>query len=203
MSSHPLGWPQPGQETDPQAASGDTLPAGFRLTELGPLPEAWGGLITLRPARSADLPAVVALDHEAFAPYGTAEAPEVFAQRLAVFPAGFIVAEDAGEVVAYGCSEKWRDLRAPAMNEDPATSHHPDGAAFCITGVAVRRSHRGRGLGLAVGERLLAIAQAQGCRTVVLETTHAQGLWERLGFHRAGERTQNGVTLTIMQRDLD
>lgn len=35
----------------------------------------------------------------------------------------------------------------------------------------------------------------------VLETTHAQGLYERLGFHCTGERTQDGVTLTIMQLD--
>ncbi len=50
------------------------------------------------------------------------------------------------------------------MTEDPETSHYPDGAVFCITGMAVPRSHRSRGLALAVGERLLAIAQAQGCR---------------------------------------
>ena len=40
------------------------------------------------------------------------------------------------------------------------------------------------------------------CQHVVLETTHAQGLYERLGFFRTGERTQDGVTLTVMQLDL-
>lgn len=91
-------------------------------------------MITLRNARPIDLPAIVDLDHEAFSPYGTAEAPEVFAQRLAVFPEGFIVAEDMGAIVAYGCSEKWRSLREPVMNEDPASSHDPAGTIFCITG---------------------------------------------------------------------
>lgn len=156
----------------------------------------------LRPATAADLPQVVAIDDEAFSPYGTAEDAEVFARRLDVFPEGFIVVEDQGVVVGYGCSEKWSSLREPVMNEDPATTHHPAGSVFCITGMAVRRSHRGQGLGLAIAERLVAIAREQGCHGVVLETTRAQGLYERLGFWQAGEREQGGVRLSIMRFDL-
>lgn len=66
---------------------------------------------TIRQATEADLPAICAVDEEAFAPYGTAEEPAVFAARLAVFPAGFIVLEgnngDATTILGYGCSEKW------------------------------------------------------------------------------------------------
>ncbi len=150
-----------------------------------------------------DLPAIADLDHEAFSSYGTAEASEVFVQRLTVFPEGFVVAEHMGAVVAYGCSEKWGSLREPAMNEDPASSHDPAGTVFCITGVAVRQSHRGRGLGMAVAERLLEIAQAQGCHQAILETTHAQGLWRRLGFLPTTQREQGGAILTVMQREID
>lgn len=155
-----------------------------------------------RPATSTDLPQIADLDHEAFSPYGTAESPAVFARRLAVFPEGFIVAEDQGAIVGYGCSEKWLALREPVMDEDPALTHHPAGVVFCITGMAVRLSHRGRGLGLALAQRMIDIARQQGCRQVLLETTHAQGLYERLGFHRAEERTQHGIQLTIMSLDL-
>ena len=155
----------------------------------------------LRFASRADLAQVADLDYEAFSPYGTAESAEVFFRRLLVFPEGFIVAEDQGVIVGYGCGEKWLALEDPTLDEDPALRHHVDGTVFCITGMAVRLSHRGRGLGLALAQRLLAIARDQGCQHVVLETTHAQGLYERLGFHRTGERAQEGVTLTIMRLD--
>jgi ribosomal protein S18 acetylase RimI-like enzyme len=157
---------------------------------------------SLRFAVAADLPEIVALDHEAFSPYGTAESAEVFARRLQVFPAGFVVAEDQGVIVGYGCSEKWLVLEEPALDQDPERRHRPHGTVFCITGMAVSLSHRGRGLGLAIAQRLLAIAQDQGCQHIVLETTHAQGLYERIGFRHAGERAQDGVTLTVMQLDL-
>lgn len=156
----------------------------------------------LRFAAVADLPQVANLDHEAFSPYGTAESADVFVKRLLVFPDGFVVVEDRGAIVGYGCGEKWLGLEEPTLDEDPALRHHADGTVFCITGMAVRLSHRGRGYGLAIAQRLLTIAREQGCRHVVLETTHAQGLYERLGFFRTGERTQDGVTLTVMQLDL-
>ena len=156
----------------------------------------------LRFAARSDLAQVVDLDYEAFSPYGTAESAEVFAKRLIVFPEGFVVAEDRGAILGYGCGEKWLALDEPALDEDPAFRHHTDGTVFCITGMAVQLSHRGRGLRLAIAQRLLMIAREQGCQHVVLETTHAQGLYERLGFFRTGERTQDGVTLTVMQLDL-
>lgn len=159
-------------------------------------------MATLRYAATADLFQVADLDYEAFSPYGTAESAEVFARRLLVFPEGFIVAEDKSVIIGYGCGEKWLALEEPTLDEDPALRHHVDGTVFCITGMAVRLSHRGRGLGLALAQRLLAIAREQGCQQVILETTHAQGLYARLGFHSIGKRTQDGVTLTVMHLDL-
>lgn len=88
------------------------------------------------------------------------------------------------------------------MNEDPTSSHDPAGAIFCITGMAVRLSHRGRGLGMAVAKHLLEIAQEQGCHQVILEITHAQGLWRRLGFLPTTQREQGGAILTVMQREM-
>lgn len=158
----------------------------------------------IRQATEADLPAICAVDEEAFAPYGTAEEPSVFAARLAVFPAGFIVLEapvgDAPTILGYGCSEKWESEREPALGEDPAQTHHPDGRIFCITGMAVRRAHWRLGYGTALLERLLAIAHEQGCEAVMLETTHAVGLYARHGFVVTGQRTQGDVTLTVMAR---
>jgi N-acetylglutamate synthase-like GNAT family acetyltransferase len=88
------------------------------------------------------------------------------------------------------------------LGEDPAQTHVPNGRIFCITGMAVRRAHWRRGYGTALLERLLAIAQEQGCEQVVLETTHAVGLYARHGFVVTGQRTQRDVTLTVMARAL-
>ena len=145
---------------------------------------------TIRQVAIADLPDICAIDDEAFSPYGTAEAPDVFAKRLIAYPAGFIVLTADGETVGYACAEKWAAEREPQIGEDPFDTHDPKGRVFCITGMAVRTAYRGRGFGRAMVERMLDIARRQGCVKVVLETTHAEGLYEKFGFAVTGERRQ-------------
>ena len=41
--------------------------------------------------------------------------------------------------------------------------------------------------GRALVARMLDIARREGCKTVVLETTHATGLYEKFGFTVTGE----------------
>jgi ribosomal protein S18 acetylase RimI-like enzyme len=157
---------------------------------------------TIRPARPADLPAICAIDAEAFAPYGTAEAPELFARRLAVHGAGFLVGERAGAVIAYACCERWSADRAPALDEDPALTHGSRGRNCCITGMAVRRDSRGQGCGMVLLDRLIELADDWGCEKIVLETTHAVGFYQRRGFGVVDTRRQSGVTLVVMERSL-
>ena len=153
---------------------------------------------TIRQAAAADLPDICAIDDEAFSPYGTAEAPDVFAKRLIAFPAGFIVLAADGETLGYGCAEKWATEREPQLGEDPFDTHDPAGKVFCITGMAVRAAHRGRGCGRALVTRLLDIARRERCEKVVLETTHAAGVYEKFGFTVTGERRQGDVRLLVM-----
>jgi ribosomal protein S18 acetylase RimI-like enzyme len=156
----------------------------------------------IRQATEADLFEVADLDYEAFSPYGTAETPTVFAARLKAFSEGFIVLISEGVTAGYGCSEKWQCDRDPVLDEDPTTTHHPDGRVFCITGMAVRLAQRGKGFGLALLDRLIQIARDHHCQRIVLETTHAQGLYFKRGFRIIRERQQSGVILSIMQLDL-
>lgn len=156
----------------------------------------------IRQIRENDLLEVADLDYEAFSPYGTAENPETFSLRFNVFPSGFVVLTENEEIVAYGCSEKWLTEREPGLDENPLDTHKPDGKIFCITGMAVRIKHRGKGYGLAVLDHLIQIAKNEKCTKIVLETTHAQDLYLKRDFKIIQTRTEREVTLDIMALDL-
>lgn len=157
--------------------------------------------VVIRPVLENDLPVIAELDQEAFSAYGTAEDPQTFALRYQAFPAGFIVLTEDDRIVAYGCGEKWLTEREPGLGENPLETHHPDGRIFCITGMAVRLRHRRKGYGLAVLERLIEIARQEGCTKILLETTHAQGLYLKRGFRKVGSREEWGIILDVLVLD--
>jgi len=159
--------------------------------------------ILVRNARDQDIPAVVEIDAEAFSPYGTAEEPETFQLRLTTFPDGFIILIADNEIAAYGCSEKWLTERKPGLDENPLATHHPDGRILCITGLAVKKKYRGRGHGLRILDKLIEIAHRERCQKIVLETTHAQGLFLKRGFKTVQNRTERGISLDVMSLDLE
>ena len=158
--------------------------------------------ILVRNARDQDIPAVVEIDTEAFSPYGTAEKPETFEKRLTAFPNGFVIlVED--EIAAFGCSEKWLTEREPGLDEDPLATHQRDGRILCITAMAVKKKYQGRGYSLLVLDKLIEIAHQEGCRKIVLETTHAQDLYQKRGFKTVQTRTERGTSLDVMSLDIE
>ena len=159
--------------------------------------------ILVRNARDQDIPTVAEIDAEAFSSYGTAEKPETFERRLRVFPNGFIILIADNEIAGYGCSEKWLTERQPGLDENPLVTHQPDGRIFCITGMAVKTKYRGRGYGLLILDKLMEIAHNEGCRKIVLETTHAQGLYLKRGFKTVRNRTERGISLDVMSLDIE
>ena len=62
--------------------------------------------------------------------------------------------------------------------------------------------YRGRGYGLLVLDKLLEIAHLKGCKKIVLETTHAQGLYLKRGFKTVQTRTERGISFDVMSLDL-
>ena len=158
--------------------------------------------ILVRNAREQDIPAVAEIDAEAFSSYGTAEEAETFQLRLTAFPNGFIILIAENEIAAFGCSEKWLTEREPGLDEDPFKTHQPDGKIFCIRAMAVKKKYRGRGYGLLILDKLMEIAHLEGCKKIVLETTHAQGLYVKRGFKTVGRRTEHGIRLDVMSLDL-
>lgn len=158
--------------------------------------------VLVRNAREQDLPAVAEIDAEAFSPYGTNENPATFQLRLTAFPNGFIILVAENEIAAFGCSEKWLTEHEPGLDENPLATHQPDGKIFCITAMAVKKKYRGRGYGLLILDKLIEIAHLEGCKKMVLETSHAQGLYLKRGFQTVRQRTERGISLDVMSLDL-
>jgi ribosomal protein S18 acetylase RimI-like enzyme len=158
--------------------------------------------VLVRNARDQDISAVAEIDTEAFTPYGTAEKPETFQLRLRAFPDGFAILVADNEIAAYGCAEKWLTEREPGLDEDPMKTHQPDGRIFCITAMAVKKDYRGRGYGLRILDKLIEMARQEGCKKIILETTHAQGLFLKRGFETVQHRRERGISLDVMSRDI-
>ncbi len=156
----------------------------------------------IRLGQESDLSKVVAIDTEAFSPYGTTEEAHIIASRLSTFPEGFVVLETEGVIAGYGSSEKWTSEREPVMNEDASTSHESTGRIFCITAMAVKSDQQNKGIGSAILERLLLIAHRENCTRIVLETTHAKDFYLHRGFYVAGTREQMNTTLFVMAKVL-
>ena len=159
--------------------------------------------ILIRNARDQDIPAVVEIDTEAFSPYGTAEKPETFQLRLTAFPHGFVILVADNEIAAFGCSEKWLTEREPRLDEDTLTTHQPDGRIFCITAMAVRKKYQGRGYSLLILDKLMETAHNEGCRKIIVETTHAQDVYRKRGFKTVQKRTERGISLDVMSLDIE
>ena len=159
--------------------------------------------ILVRNAREQDLPAVAEIDAEAFPTSGTAEAPERFQRWITDFPNGFIILVADNEIAGYGYSEKWLTEREPGPNENSSKTHQPDGRIFCITSMAVKTKYRKRGYGLLILDKLMEIAHNEGCRKIVLETAHAQGLFLKRGFQTVRTRTERGTSLDIMALEIE
>ena len=154
--------------------------------------------ILVRNARDQDIPAVAEIDAEAFTAYGTAEKPETFQLRLKAFPDGFLILIAENEIAAFGCSEKWLTEREPGLDENPAITHQPDGRILCITAMAVKTNFRGRGYGLLILDKMIEVARRESCSQIIVETTHAQGLFKKRGFKTIHKRTEREIALDVM-----
>ncbi|GLX66297.1 ribosomal protein S18-alanine N-acetyltransferase [Paenibacillus glycanilyticus] len=137
-----------------------------------------------------DVPAIVAIEHEAFA---TPWTPEAFKNELTsnMF-ARYMVMENEGQIIGYG--GMW-------IIVDEAH----------VTNIAVRADHRGLGLGERLLTELQRTAAYFGANKMTLEVRVsneiAQGLYRKLGFKPAGIRpayySDNNEDALIMWADLN
>lgn len=138
---------------------------------------------TIRPARADDFAAIAAITnhyittsaiHFGYEPVADTELRAMWERTRDRHP--WLVTDDAGEVLGYAKSGVWRERAAYAWT--------------CEVGLYIKDSARGRGLGRALYDALLAECQARGFRSAVagitLPNAASVALHERCGFHRVG-----------------
>jgi [ribosomal protein S18]-alanine N-acetyltransferase len=148
--------------------------------------------VALRPMTTADIPAVLELEHALFGE--EAWSRQMLTGELRQQPASrhYLVAAAAGGLAGYG------GLLAAGGQADVVT-------------LAVAADHWGQGIGSALLTALLAEAARRGCTEVFLEVRtdnqRAQRLYRRYGFAEIGIRKgyyqPSGADALVMRRELD
>lgn len=132
---------------------------------------------------AADLPAIMAAAAEVHPDYPEGEA--VFAERLALHPAGCLVLAGGEGLGGYVLSHPWRLGQVPAL--DSLLGALPDDAdAYYIHDLALLPGARGGGAASACVHRLAAHARASGfARMALVAVGNSAGFWRRQGFREA------------------
>jgi ribosomal protein S18 acetylase RimI-like enzyme len=138
-----------------------------------------------RAMTGADLAAVAQLEAACHAPLPP-EGEALFAERLALFPAGCLAAEDGAGLAGYAVAHPWRQGSAPALGERlGALPAAPD--VLHLHDLALAPRARGRGLVPEAVARLVALARAEGLARLSLVAVHGTApLWTRQGFRAVG-----------------
>lgn len=108
------------------------------------------------------------------------ERPEVFAERLALFPAGCLMTEGG-----YAIAHPARPGAPPAL--DALLGALPaDAEALHVHDIALLPAMQGRGLGSAALRAFAVVALRQGCTMLSLVAVHGtRQYWARFGFSEA------------------
>lgn len=132
---------------------------------------------------TADLPAIMAVAAEVHPDYPESEA--VFAERLALHPAGCLVLAGAERLGGYVLSHPWRLGQVPAL--DSLLGALPDDAdAYYIHDLALLPGARGGGAASACVDWLAVHARASGfVRMALVAVGNSAGFWRRQGFREA------------------
>jgi ribosomal protein S18 acetylase RimI-like enzyme len=136
-----------------------------------------------RPMAAADLPAIMAVAGQVHPDYPEGEA--VFAERLALHPAGCLVLAGGEGLGGYVLSHPWRLGQVPAL--DSLLGAVPgDADAYYIHDLALLPCARGGGAASACVDRLAAHARASGfVRMALVAVGNSAGFWRRQGFREA------------------
>jgi len=127
-----------------------------------------------------DLGAVVAVADVVHVNYP--EDPAVFANRLALFAAGCLIAEEDGKVLGYAIAHPGMIGDPPPL--DTVLAALPEQAdCLYIHDVALLPAARGRHLGVALARRMEEVARAHGFDRIALTAVNnSDGFWGSLGY---------------------
>lgn len=132
-----------------------------------------------RPAHTSDLPAITAIAasiHPALP-----ERPEVFAEKMRLYPDGCRVLVAGDDIAGYGLAHPWKRHQIPPL--DRFLERLPDDAdCLYVHDIAVLPDRRG-GVARAYMTGIAELARASGIATLALVSVYTtRPLWERLGF---------------------
>ncbi|WP_244667894.1 MULTISPECIES: GNAT family N-acetyltransferase [unclassified Bosea (in: a-proteobacteria)] len=132
---------------------------------------------------ATDLPTVMAVAAQVHPNYPESEV--VFAERLALHPAGCLVLTGAEGLGGYVLSHPWRLGQVPAL--DSLLGALPDDAdAYYIHDLALLPVARDGGAASTCVDRLAAHARASGfVRMALVAVGNSAGFWRRQGFREA------------------
>jgi GNAT superfamily N-acetyltransferase len=136
----------------------------------------WRAMNSADLVRVAAIADIVHVDHP--------ERPEVFANRLALFPAGCLMAADG---IGYCLAHPGRLGRAPAL--DTVLDRLPvDADCLYLHDLALLPLGRGHGLGRAAVAELVRVARAAGLPRVALTAVgDSPAFWRAQGFAETGK----------------
>jgi GNAT superfamily N-acetyltransferase len=136
-----------------------------------------------RAMRADDLPAVVAIADAVHG--GFTEPLAVYAERLALYPAGCRVFEVEGAAAGLLVTHPWHEGAVPKIGA--LLGALPEAAdIYYFHDIALLPAARGTGAGTAAIAFVLAQAQAAGCREIRLVAVNgADSYWAAQGFNYA------------------
>jgi len=140
---------------------------------------------TLRPMRAADIPAILAIQAEAYTDL-LLESAEVIGQRLEASPELAWVAVDDEGLCAYLFGYRSRAGRVTPL--DGTFSEPADPDCLYLHDLAVARRAAGHGIGPVLVRHLLEQGRAQRLRYSALVSVQAsETFWSRLGYTPASD----------------
>lgn len=135
---------------------------------------------TFRKASSNDLDGVLSVQAVVFPAFQEAKA--TFAERLTLYPNGFFVVEEDGDVKGYLVSYPIHRLAPPPL-DTLIGSISPDCDAYYVHDLSLLPDMRGRGAAVAMIEAMTAVAKDAGFTTMALIAVGgADVFWRRFGF---------------------
>jgi ribosomal protein S18 acetylase RimI-like enzyme len=157
--------------------------------------------VIIRHLVASDVPAIASLEADAYEP-SLHESPEALARLIELFGDGALGAFDEAGLCGYALGVPLRagsvlELRRP-LREVPA-----DADMFYVHDVAVAARCRGRGVGSALAERVIAVGVSRGFRRFELVSVQGSApFWARFGFaiEREFEYAPGARAVVMIQR---